>query len=156
MTLLTRGNPSIMVHSRNHEQHGQFYYVCMIWYLDEARLWQMSVEKHISLTVNSFALTQLRSASVAHQAYCCKIHLLWISTKALGYIIMPLKNRLVVVISWNQQWFTEEKKPSQWCFLWSSIKTFTYLRLRKSGPVDLAWDTSYLIPFCVLRYLMSF
>ena len=65
-------NPSIMVLSRNHEQHGQFYFVCMIWYLDEAKLWQLSVEKHISLTVNSFALTQLRYASVAHQAYCCK------------------------------------------------------------------------------------
>ena len=71
MTLPTRGNPS-MVLSRNHEQHRQFYYVCMIWYLDEAKLWQLSVEKHISLTVNSFALTQLRSASVAHPAYCCK------------------------------------------------------------------------------------
>ena len=71
MTLPSRGNPS-MVLSRNHEQHRQFYYVCMIWYLDEAKLWQLSVEKHISLTVNSFALTQLRSASVAHPAYCCK------------------------------------------------------------------------------------
>ena len=71
MTLLTRGNPS-MVLSRNHEQLRQFYYVCMIWYLDEAKLWQLSVEKHISLTVNSFAITQLRSASVAHPAYCCK------------------------------------------------------------------------------------
>ena len=73
MTLPTRGNPS-MVLSRNHEQHRQFYYVCMIWYLDEAKLWQLSVEKQISLTVNSFALTQLRSASVhvAHPAYCCK------------------------------------------------------------------------------------
>ena len=70
--MLTRGNPSIMVLSRNHEQHGQFYYVCIIWYLDEAKLWQLSVEKHISLTVNWFAITQLRSASVAHQAYCCK------------------------------------------------------------------------------------
>ena len=40
-----------MVLSRNHEQHGQFYYVCMIWYLDEAKLWQLSVGKHISSTV---------------------------------------------------------------------------------------------------------
>ena len=72
MTLLTRGYPSIVVLSRNHEQHGQFYYVCMIWYLDEAKLWQLSVEKHISLTVNSFAHIQLGSTSVAHQAYCFK------------------------------------------------------------------------------------
>ena len=32
----------------------------------------MSVEKHISLTVNSFAQIQLGSVSVAHPAYCCK------------------------------------------------------------------------------------
>ena len=68
-----------------------------------------------------------------------------INTKALRCIVMPLKTRLVVIISWNQQWFTEKKRPSQRCFLWSSIKTFTYLRLRKGGPVDLAWDTNYLL-----------
>ena len=57
-----------------------------------------------------------------------------INKKAFRCIVMPLKTRLVVIISWNQQWFTEKKRPSQRCFLWSSIKTFTYLRLRKGGP----------------------
>ena len=57
---------------KGQQQHWQFYYVCMIWYLDEAKLWQLSVEKHISLTVNSFAQIQLGSVSVAHPAYCCK------------------------------------------------------------------------------------
>ena len=54
----------------------------MIWYLDEAKLWQLSVEKHISLTVNWFALTQLRSASAANQAYYCKKRLIILNQNA--------------------------------------------------------------------------
>ena len=77
-----------------------------------------------------------------------------INTKALRCIVMPLKTRLVVIISWNQQWFTKKKRPSQRCFLWSSIKTFTYLRLRKSGPVDLAWDTNYLLLCSKISYVL--
>ena len=77
-----------------------------------------------------------------------------INTKALRCIVMPLKTRLVVIISWNQQWFTKKKRPSQRWFLWSSIKTFTYLRLRKSGPVDLAWDTNYLLLCSKISYVL--
>ena len=77
-----------------------------------------------------------------------------INTKALRCIVMPLKSRLVVIISWNQQWFTKKKRPSQRWFLWSSIKTFTYLRLRKSGPVDLAWDTNYLLLCSKISYVL--
>ena len=77
-----------------------------------------------------------------------------INIKALRCIVMPLKTRLVVIISWNQQWFTKKKRPSQRCFLWSSIKTFTYLRLRKSGPVDLAWDTNYLLLCSMISYVL--
>ena len=77
-----------------------------------------------------------------------------INTKALRCIVMPLKTRLVVIISWNQQWFTKKKRPSQRWFLWSSIKTFTYLRLRKSGPVDLAWDKNYLLLCSKISYVL--
>ena len=58
-----------------------------------------------------------------------------INTKALECIVMPLKTRLEVIIFWNQQWFTEKKKTSQRCFLWSSIKILR-IKERRSGNID--------------------
>ena len=39
-----------------------------------------------------------------------------INTKALRCIVIPLKTRLVVIISWNQQWFTKKKKTKSAMF----------------------------------------
>ena len=135
----------------------------IFWGLYQLKLFTQPNKSQIEKKVQELEriLSALQKNSVRAILFLCSFFVCFfinrsdrINTKALRCIVMPLKTRLVVIISWNQQWFTKKKRPSQRCFLWSSIKTFTYLRLRKSGPVDLAWDTNYLLLCSKISYVL--